>query len=1163
VSEAAALQTQTTKAPPSNSHTLLVQRKCACGGSSGLTGSCSGCEKKRLLGKPLQTKLRVNEPGDAYEQEADRMADQVMEAPVHSSVSGAPPSIQRLATQTAGQMEAVPASVDQALANPGRPLEPALRNDMEQRFGHDFSKVRVHADQAAEGSAEDIDASAYTVGRDIMFGTGEFRPATPDGRRLIAHELTHVVQQGGTGSYSNNEHTIQRKPVRKGNRAKKRTIIAIHAQPGKKEGAIAYVAGETGGLPITLTKNELSEGSYTVVRRDDPSTTRVEYKHEDGRGGWFLWQRPDKSIEVAERLRIEIQPGTFDFEAYAKAEFEAVPDRIRQRLTKRGAPRLTSPEDQLGFALFAKELQARGVKDEELILFQKRARGGVDPRRRFNWADNWRDAVDEVLGARGKLEKAAAENAENFELFGSTFTGLSKEAYEVYRASQQFPFLAEAVEEKFAKAGTGVAEFENNRELMLNLFDARLRLETNALLDRFEGGLLLTKERLVDSKEGRQQIDLARQAANRNDVKLLKSRSEEADRQRGAANRAWIAAVRELSFPSTDLFQLTTLHYKPSSLDAMKSAEETLAAKKVAAEDARQAYLGALENATGVPVTSWRGFDVDQFFFGASADRSANILARYIARKLSAVQRARKELQKDRRTIYKADMMVALTKERLNVQRGSLVEKLVDDRVEEYKAAPWWEKLLEILSLALIFVPGAAVLRVAASAASVIVTADNESQSELLFDAHVKSGGGSVGSVALSGLGLAGDVGDVVKAVKALGGVGKVLSSAEQAPKVVSETTEAAAAAAKAEPSVAAKAVTAEPVPLPAIAKPAAEPLPTAAAPTSSESAIPAAPETVTRPALETTPLEPEEAFGSLRKELKEGGPAGMGPVVGQSSGRALTGPVSPPGAKRTFSEAEKRAAAAAEKKLTAEREKAALAKLKEEAPDLYARVMASKVTLQSGERLRDLAVKNPDRLKFFYDKWKRFSKQRKRRTTFGAYVKKRLSGDRGTAGELEDAFVRGPNEIMVKAPKPQSNLPGTDAISYDKDIDRIKLLDNKAVQQESTVEKVSALEKNLPKNLGDDIIDIERYVRDLDVPPEIREKVLPRLKSARAELEEYVRKNNLQADDFYTPKVREAFNSILRNNGIDRVVTFGAAGEGARVSAPLAGAGGVKVEKP
>ena len=173
----------------------LLQRKCACGGSAGLGGQCDACQAKKLLG--LQTKLAVNEPGDVYEQEADRIAEQVMAAPAHPAVSGAPPRIQRFSGQSNEQMDAAPASVDHALASPGRPLEPALRQDMEQRFGHDFSRVRVHSDEAAEQSARDVNAHAYTVGHDIVFGEGRFVPGTREGQRLLAHELTHVIQQWG------------------------------------------------------------------------------------------------------------------------------------------------------------------------------------------------------------------------------------------------------------------------------------------------------------------------------------------------------------------------------------------------------------------------------------------------------------------------------------------------------------------------------------------------------------------------------------------------------------------------------------------------------------------------------------------------------------------------------------------------------------------------------------------------------------------------------------------------------------------------------------------------------------------------------------------------------------------------------------------------------
>lgn len=143
----------------------------------------------------IQTELTVNTPRDAYEQEADRIADQVTATPAHSAVSGAPTRIQRFSGHPNGQVDVAPNSVDQTLAGPGRPLDPALRQDMELRFGHDFSRVRVHSGAVAEQSARDVSASAYTVGHNVVFGAGRFTPGTREGRRLIAHELTHVVQQ--------------------------------------------------------------------------------------------------------------------------------------------------------------------------------------------------------------------------------------------------------------------------------------------------------------------------------------------------------------------------------------------------------------------------------------------------------------------------------------------------------------------------------------------------------------------------------------------------------------------------------------------------------------------------------------------------------------------------------------------------------------------------------------------------------------------------------------------------------------------------------------------------------------------------------------------------------------------------------------------------------
>ena len=174
--------------------TFLVQKKSAFGASVERSGECDECAKKRKEG--LQAKLAVGRSDDRFEQEADRVAEQVLGAPTPAKVGGAAPHIQRLTGQPAGEM-AAPDSVETALAGSGRPLEPTVRQDLEARFGHDFSRVRVHADAPAARSADDVGARAYTVGERIVFAQGQYTPSTPAGKRLLGHELTHVVQQSG------------------------------------------------------------------------------------------------------------------------------------------------------------------------------------------------------------------------------------------------------------------------------------------------------------------------------------------------------------------------------------------------------------------------------------------------------------------------------------------------------------------------------------------------------------------------------------------------------------------------------------------------------------------------------------------------------------------------------------------------------------------------------------------------------------------------------------------------------------------------------------------------------------------------------------------------------------------------------------------------------
>lgn len=126
-----------------------LQRRCACGGTPGPDSECAACRKKRL---------QRRETGQA--------------APT-----------------------TVPPIVHDVLRSPGQPLDMTTRASMEARFGHDFSQVRVHADAPAAESARAVNALAYTVGRDVVFGARQYAPQSFAGEKLIAHELTHVLQQ--------------------------------------------------------------------------------------------------------------------------------------------------------------------------------------------------------------------------------------------------------------------------------------------------------------------------------------------------------------------------------------------------------------------------------------------------------------------------------------------------------------------------------------------------------------------------------------------------------------------------------------------------------------------------------------------------------------------------------------------------------------------------------------------------------------------------------------------------------------------------------------------------------------------------------------------------------------------------------------------------------
>jgi hypothetical protein len=211
-------------------------------------GGCPRCSGDVAF----QAKLEIGLPGDKYEQEADRVADQVMRipAPTVQRKPGFPsavgpscgdesaeeeliqqsplagqitPLVQRQSEEEDEEEEPIQLRRSDGKASQvspnlqerirslggGQPLQHSLRTFYEPRFGRDLSHVRVHTDAEASGIAETMNAKAFTIGRDVVFGAGQYAPGSVTGKKLLAHELTHVVQQGD-GALISTSPRIQR-----------------------------------------------------------------------------------------------------------------------------------------------------------------------------------------------------------------------------------------------------------------------------------------------------------------------------------------------------------------------------------------------------------------------------------------------------------------------------------------------------------------------------------------------------------------------------------------------------------------------------------------------------------------------------------------------------------------------------------------------------------------------------------------------------------------------------------------------------------------------------------------------------------------------------------------------------------------------------------------
>lgn len=219
-------------------------------------GALASAGPAQRLGPPVQAKLAVGASNDPLEQEADAAAEQVMRSVEGASGSAAPGGV-------------APASVQRTLQAPGQSPDAATRAFAETHFGRGLGDVRVHTDGAAAQSAQEINARAYTSGRDIVFGPGQYAPHTPAGQRLLAHELTHVAQQQAGQTAAVQRDVVNMPPV---------TITSTRNPVEKAVPGLGNLAGQgvsSGGVT-------LSHGQQSITQNAPNPTDPLPFRG----GGW-------------------------------------------------------------------------------------------------------------------------------------------------------------------------------------------------------------------------------------------------------------------------------------------------------------------------------------------------------------------------------------------------------------------------------------------------------------------------------------------------------------------------------------------------------------------------------------------------------------------------------------------------------------------------------------------------------------------------------------------------------------------------------------------------------------------------------------------------------------------------------------------------------------
>ncbi len=689
----------------------------------------------------LQKKLTVSRPGDRHELEADLVADQVMRMPespasAGSKISGsAPPVLHRKHNGGDGSRPTAAPSLHQALASPGRPLDPTTRHFMEPRFGYDFARVRIHDDPLAAQSAQDNAARAFTVGNHIVFGAGEYKPSTLAARHLLAHELSHVIQQNKSNSLS-----IQRQPVDRTPEAPAPKIVTISAYYNDKTAKAILSNGKVTFLSI---ETELKPGTYKL--KLDPSLTGpyhyrlflVNRKVDDQLGAEvkgvnFKWTSK-QHLSPADMIDLVIiSTETEDFLKYVQSNYGAKLDpadrvRIIEAIQESGLPR------EEWFQLKKGERQTRTSK--EAVELVERYLANRELRR------------EEAIAAEDEFQRTAL-------LTMAPETGLDESMTAVYKDYVQLEKLSSirTIEDvkDFRKAYPNVLEGISFGGL--GDYTADLTASINRQLQEFNiSGIPEFKARIASFETffRKRTVSLAVDVLHNADVVcdrfLVEAKNVE-------FSTAWNRSAKEMDAglaPSRESLEtiidaadeqagkaIKKEFHEATSFIPDSSVIEAAEAERQQAEDTRESALDQVARLLPqFPFIAWPDFPREKLLRDKDLADVMYRVSIYLLEHRAAIKQSLSQLESDSTRIYKLDILLSLAKDKLFITNGSIFDLIIGDEVEKASHESLGEKLKTALLFALMigsfFVTGGASVVVAVG-----ITALSASQAYDLYNQY-------------------------------------------------------------------------------------------------------------------------------------------------------------------------------------------------------------------------------------------------------------------------------------------------------------------------------------------------------------------------------------------------------------------------------------------